>query len=168
VRVSGRYLAVLAAVAGGLVLAVAALSGVGVPVATPQPTEPGLSISCAGETVPLPSMLASDPCPDAILAVQLAVAPVRLPIERIVITPGPFYCDVIWPGAASIYPCAVPIFPPGQYMHAWASFRGTDEIAAVMLGLDLPDDPGAPGATRPPWSWTLVAVEVPPTGWVMP
>jgi hypothetical protein len=167
VRLSGRYLAVFAAVAGGLVLALAALSG-GVPVATPQPTDAGPTVACTRESTPLPSVLASDPCPDAILAVQLAVAPVRLPIERIVVEPGPFYCDVIWPGAASIYPCAVPIFPPGQYMHGWASFRGTDEIAAVMLGLDLPGDPGAPGATRPPWSSTLVAVETPPTGWVMP
>jgi hypothetical protein len=37
-----------------------------------------------------------------------------------------------------------------------------------MLGLDLPEKQREPGATRPPWLTTLVAVEVPPDGWVMP
>ena len=113
-------------------------------------------------------MLVSDPCPDAIVAVKLAVAPVRLPIERIVIAPGPFYCDVLWPGAGSFAPCYGPMARPGQFMHAWVSFVGSDKIAAVMLGLDLPDDLDAPGVTRPPWHATLVTTEVPPAGWAMP
>jgi len=135
------------------------------PTAEPAPTP---AVSCAGEVTPLPSLLASDPCPDAILAVQLAVAPVRLPIERLVVEPGPFYCDVLWPGIGSPAACFGVSVRPGQFMHGWASFRGSDEVAAVMLGLDLPDDLGAPGATRPPWHATLVTVETPPAGWVMP
>lgn len=113
-------------------------------------------------------MLASDPCPEAIVAVQLAVAPVRLPSERIVIEPGPFYCDVIWPGVGSPRTCSGYAARPGQFMHAWISFRGSAVVAAVMLGLNLPEDLEAPGATRPPWHATLVAVEVPPAGWAMP
>jgi hypothetical protein len=138
------------------------------PQATTQPTEAGPAITCTREATPLPSMLSSDPCPDAVLAVQLAVAPVRLPIERIVIEPGPFYCNVIWPGVGSPVACFGFTVQPGQYMHAWVRFRDTDRVAAVMLGLNLPDEQGEPGATRPPWHATLVAVEVPPSGWVMP
>lgn len=134
----------------------------------PSPTPlPMMSVSCAGEPGPLPSFLADDPCPSAILAVQVAAAPVRLPIERIVIEPGPFWCDVIWPGVQSAAVCFGVMVRPGQYMHAWASFEGSPKIAVVMLGLDLPPD-GAPGATRPPWNATLVATEIPPDGWVMP
>lgn len=134
----------------------------------PEPTVPAATIRCTREPGPLPRALASDPCPDAIVAVTLAVAPVRLPISRIVIEPGPFYCDVIWPGVGSPRVCYGPFVRPGQFMHAWVSFRGSEDVAAVMLGLDLPDDLEAPGATRPPWHATLVTVEVPPAGWVMP
>jgi hypothetical protein len=125
-------------------------------------------VSCTQDSGPLPPALATDPCPDAVFAVELAVAPVRLPIERIVIEPGPFYCDVIWPGVGTPRVCAGVSVRPGQFMHAWASFVGSREVAAVALGLDLPDDINAPGATRPPWNATLVAVETPPAGWVMP
>ena len=129
---------------------------------------PTARVECAAETGPLPSALASDPCPGAILAVDLAVAPVRLPIDRMVIEPGPFYCDVVWPGVGSMPPCYVPNVRPGQFMHAWVSFVHSSNVAAVMLGLDLPDDLDAPGATAPPWNATLVTVEIPPDGWVMP
>jgi hypothetical protein len=53
-------------------------------------------------------------------------------------------------------------------MHAWVAFRDTHEVAVVMLGLDLPDLSATPRPTRPPWSTTVVTVEIPPTGWVMP
>lgn len=132
------------------------------------PSMPAMTVLCTREPWSPGGILASDPCPSAVVAVQLAVAPVRLPIERIVIEPGPFYCDVIWPGVGSPRVCAGYGVRPGQYMHAWASFRGSDEVAAVMLGLDLPDNLNEPGATRPPWHATLVTVEVPPAGWVMP
>jgi hypothetical protein len=139
------------------------------PVVTPAPTPvPTTTASCTREAAPLPSALADDPCPGAILAVELAVAPVRLPIQRIVIEPGPFYCDVLWPGVGSPSLCYGVMVRPGQFMHAWASFVGSEKVAAVALGLDLPDDLAAPGATRPPWNATLAAIEVPPAGWVMP
>jgi hypothetical protein len=139
------------------------------PSPTPPPTAaPTTAVVCTGELVALPSALAADPCPDAIAAVELAVAPVRLPIQRIVIQPGPFYCDVLWPGVGSPRVCAGVMVRPGQFMHAWASFAGSTKVAAVALGLDLPDDVAAPGATRPPWNATLVSVETPPSGWVMP
>ena len=53
-------------------------------------------------------------------------------------------------------------------MHAWVSFVGSVDMAAVMLGLDLPADVEDPVATRPPWNATVVTVETPPDGWVMP
>lgn len=140
-----------------------------IPPVEPTPTPiPEPQVDCHGESTPLPSVLAADPCPDAIFAVGLAVAPVRLPIERIVLEPGPFYCDLIWPGAQTAPPCYGAMVRPGQFMHGWVWFRGSDEVAAVMLGLDLPDDLDEPSATRPPWRTTLVTVEVPPAGWVMP
>jgi len=137
------------------------------PTAAPTPA-PTTAVSCTREAGPLPSALASDPCPDAVLAVELAVATVRLPIERIVLEPGPFYCDVLWPGVGSPVVCYGVMVRPGQFMHAWASFIGSEKVAAIALGLDLPDDLTSPGATRPPWNATLAAVEVPPAGWVMP
>jgi hypothetical protein len=100
--------------------------------------------------------------------VELAVAPVRLPIERMVLEPGPFYCDVIWPGATTAPACFGTLVIPGQYLHAWVRFVRSDEVAAVMLGRDLPADLTVPATTPLPWNATLVAVEVPPKGWVMP
>lgn len=107
-------------------------------------------------------------CPMAILAVELAVAPVRLPIDRMVIEPGPFFCDVLWPGVQTPRPCRGAAVMPGQFMHAWVSFIGSADVAVVILGLDLPEEFRVPGRTRPPWSTTLVTVEIPPDGWVMP
>ena len=138
------------------------------PVPTSAAPLPTTTIRCRAEVGSLPPMLASDPCPDAEFAVAAAVAQVRLPAASTVIEPGPFYCDVIWPGVRSPPACYGPIVRPGQFMHAWVSFVGSDEVAAVMLGLDLPDDLDQPGATRPPWHATLVATEIPPAGWVMP
>jgi hypothetical protein len=138
------------------------------PPATAPTPAPTAFVRCTRETEPLPSALATDPCPGAILAVELAVATVRLPIERLVIDPGPFYCDNLWPGVATPRACSGFVVRPGQFMHAWVSFVGSEEVAAVALGLDFPDDLAAPGATRPPWNATLATVQVPPAGWVMP
>jgi hypothetical protein len=132
----------------------------------PSPA-PTAAVRCAEEPDPLPPELTGLACPWAIPAVELAVAPVRLPIERIVIEPGPFYCDVLWPGVQTPATCYGYAVRPGQFMHAWVRFRGSTKVAAVMLGLDLSPD-GASAATRPPWHTTLVAVETPPDGWVMP
>jgi hypothetical protein len=131
----------------------------------PPPTP---AITCLGETGSVPAMLAADPCPAAEVAVQLVVASVRLPIDRIVIEPGPFYCDDVWPGTGTPRACYGGAVQPGQFMHAWVSFRQSNMVAAVMLGLNLPDDLNEPRATRPPWRATLVKIEVPPAGWVMP
>lgn len=138
------------------------------PAPPPTPTvPPEPQIDCNGDVGPLPSMLSDDPCPDAIAAVEQLVTPGQPPIARIVLEPGPFYCDLIWPGGQSAGPCFGPNVRPGQYMHGWVWFRGSDEVAAVMLGLDLPADLDQPGATRPPWHATLVATEVPPPGFVV-
>jgi hypothetical protein len=143
------------------------------PIASPPltvpavPSVPAMSITCRAESAPQPA-LGGDPCPGAITAVELAVAGVRLPIDRIVIDPGPFYCDVIWPGATTAPACFGTLVIPGQFMHAWVRFLGSDQLAAVMLGRDLPADLSVPATTPLPWMATLVAVEVPPVGWVMP
>ncbi len=142
------------------------------PLASPAPTAavpstPAMSIMCRAETAPQPA-LGGDPCPGAITAVELAVAPERLPLERLVIVPGPFYCDVIWPGFQTPPACSGTLVFPGQFMHAWVRFVRSDKVAAVMLGRDLPQDLGVPATTPLPWMATLVAVEVPPAGWVLP
>jgi hypothetical protein len=141
------------------------------PVPTPfelTPTALPPSILCSHDEGPLPSMLAGDPCPGAVEAVESAVSAINLPPERIVVESGPFFCDDIWPGVGSPAVCFGFDVRPGQFMHGWVRFRDSDRIAAVMLGLDVPDDVSNPHATRPPWSATLVAVQVPPGGWVMP
>jgi hypothetical protein len=161
----------LAGLAVALTLAVAISVGLG-PSApgstTADPRASARPVACRGEPLPLPSALSGNPCPAARIAVELAVAPVRLPIDRIVIEPGPFYCAVFWPGGESMPPCYGPAGRPGQFMHAWVSFSGSEKVAVVMLGLDLPADLDLPGSTGPPWNATVLAVEVPPAGWVMP
>lgn len=132
--------------------------------ATPAPP----TIVCRRDPGDLPPYLADDPCPLAIVAVDLAVAPIRLPIDRIAIEPGPLFCSIIWEGLPSPPNCYGPIFQPGQFMHAYVRFRGTDKVGVVMLGLDLRVFDNAPTATRAPWSFTLVTFEIPPAGWVMP
>lgn len=135
---------------------------------SPAPSTPVATIDCRPDPGPLPSYLADDPCPSAIVAVELAVATVRLPIERMVIERGPLFCNVIWEGLGSPPVCFGPNVRLGQYRHAYVSFVGSTKVAVVMLGLDLPADDNDPLATRPPWNATLVTVAVPPAGWVMP
>jgi hypothetical protein len=132
---------------------------------SPGPTP---AVRCQEEPGDLAAGLSKPACPDAILAVQLAVAPVRLPIDRIVIDPGPFFCDVLWPGVRTPAVCLGTFVQPGQFMHAWVGFVGSPKVAAVLLGLDLPLTTPSPRPTRPQWTTTLVTVAIPPTGWVMP
>jgi hypothetical protein len=129
-------------------------------------TQPSIEIACTPDSE-APAYL-GDPCPEATAAVELAAAPVRLPIVRVVVEPGPFYCDDVWPGFGSDVPCYGPAVQPGQFMHAWVTFSGTTKVAAVMLGRDLPTDVGSQLPTPPPWTATLVKVEVPPEGWTLP
>jgi hypothetical protein len=133
--------------------------------ASPGPTP---AVVCSEEPGDLALGLSKPACPQAILAIQLAVAPVRLPIDRIVIEPGPFFCDVLWPGVQTAAPCRGAVVQAGQFMHAWVRFRGSAKVAVVMLGLDLPIVPQSPRPIRQPWITTIVTVEIPPTGWVMP
>ncbi len=127
---------------------------------------PAIDVTCMPDGA-APAYL-GDPCPGATVAVELAVAPVRLPIVRAVILPGPFFCDVVWPGASNAPPCYGPMVQPGQFMHAWVAFTGSTKVAAVMLGRDLPPEVGSPAPPPPPWTTTLVTVEVPPAGWAIP
>jgi hypothetical protein len=133
-----------------------------------EPSALAASIDCRRDSGPMPAYLAGDPCPSAIAAVELAVAPVGLQITRMVIQAGPLFCDVLWYGVGSPVTCAAPMIRAGQFMHAYVRFDGSSRVAVVMLGLDLPADDNDPLATRPPWNTTLVAVEVPPAGWAMP
>ena len=133
--------------------------------ASPAPTP---AVLCEEEPGDLALGLSKPACPQAILAVQLAVAPVRLPVVRIVIEPGPFFCDMLWPGVQTVKPCFGAFVQPGQFMHAWVSFRDSAKVAVVMLGLDLPIVAQSPRPARPPWISTLVTVEIPPAGWAMP
>lgn len=137
------------------------------PTAAPTPG-PTATVACREEPGDLALALTKPACPTAILAVALAVAAVPMPIERIVIEPGPFYCDVLWPGVQTVPVCRGYSVSPGQFMHAWVRFRGSPEVAVVMMGLDLPEPVRDPERTRPPWHTTLVTIEIPPTGWVMP
>jgi hypothetical protein len=132
---------------------------------TPRATP---TVECTPERAEVVAALRGDPCPGAITAVELATAPVRLPIVRLVIEPGPFFCDNVWPGAGSPPICYGVLVIPGQFMHAWVAFTGSEAVAAVMLGRDLPPDFDSPAASPLPWNATLVTVEVPPEGWVLP
>ena len=167
----------LAALAVALTIVVAIIAAGTTPkltaTAAPSATDVGpsamvFSIDCRRDSGPMPAYLAGDPCPSAIAAVELAVAPVMLPIARMVIVAGPLFCDVIWEGVGSPVACFGLSFRQGQFMHAYVRFDGSSRVAVVMLGLDLPADDSDPLVTRPPWNTTLVAVEVPPAGWVMP
>ncbi len=161
----------LAGITVPLAVALAVALGFGRPASDATPAGPLHStrlVACRIEPLPLPSTLSGDPCPSATMAVELAIAPVRLPIDRIAIEPGPFFCAVFWPGGGSMPPCYGPVVRPGQFMHAWVSFSGSEKVAVVVLGLDLPTDLDIPGSTPPPWNATVLAVEVPPARWVMP
>ena len=66
------------------------------PIGRPAPSDAAVvaapeQIDCRREVVPSPSYLAGDPCPAAVLAVEEAVAGVRLPIRRMVILAGPLF-----------------------------------------------------------------------------
>lgn len=138
------------------------------PTAASSPA-PTATVACREEPGDLALALTKPACPTAILAAALAVATVPMPIDRIVVEPGPFYCDVIWPGVQTVPICRGGYsVSPGQFMHAWVSFQDSPKVAVVMMGLDLPEPIRNPGRTRPPWQTTLVTVEIPPTGWVMP
>jgi len=129
---------------------------------------PAIDIACTPTPAEVVPALRGDPCPGAISAVEGAVAPLPFTVSRIVIEPGPFYCDDVWPGTRSLPACYGVLVLPGQYMHAWAAFASSDKVAAVMLGRDIPSNLEVPAASPLPWSATLVKFEIPPAGWSMP
>jgi hypothetical protein len=90
------------------------------------------------------------------------------PIARIYLRPGPFDCGVLWPGVGSPPVCFGVAVLPGSTMHGWVSFSGTDKVAAVALRRDVVPISGAIPSPVPPWTASLVAFVVPPTGWSMP
>ena len=153
-----------------------------VPTASPAPTATPLAetVLCVPEVGPLPSALRGDPCPAAILAVRAIVAPLGLPVARIVIEPGPFNCGDYWPGGSKGQGtvCAGLPISPGTTMHSWVSFAGSAQVAAVELSRPNPNvftvyPSGTPRGTPSPapretWKAGIEAFEMPPTGWVMP
>ena len=128
------------------------------PTATP-PTETDV---CVPE-VSTPAS-AADPCLLAIAAVRSVVAPLGLPIARIVLRPDPF-CGGLWPvGSPPV--CFGVMVILGGTMHGWVSFTGSAKVAAVSVALQGDDDPTPPPS--PLWIATIEAFQVPPAGWVIP
>jgi len=108
----------------------------------------------------------ADECPSAIVTFD-AVAARLGSIARIRIDPDPFQCGDLWPGVGSPPLCFGPMILPGRAMHGWASFVGTDKVAAIALGRSA-IGPYSVGASFGPWQGSLEAFVVPPAGWVMP
>jgi hypothetical protein len=108
----------------------------------------------------------ADECPTAIIAFE-AVAARLGTIARVRIEPGDFDCaGHLWPGVGSPPICFGPLILPGSAMHGWASFVGTDKVAAIALRRS-PTGPNSDVAFGP-WHGSLRAFIVPPTGWSMP
>ena len=120
---------------------------------------------CVPETTATAS-IAIDPCPPAIAAVHSVIAPLGLPIARIVLQPQPFDCGDLWPGVGSPVICFGHLVMPGTTMHGWVSFTESAKIAAVSLQLQPATGPSP--APSPMWVATIAAFQVPPAGWVMP
>jgi hypothetical protein len=142
------------------------------PSGTPPPITPSPTATPLTETVlcvPEASATAStmvDPCPPAIAAVHNVIAPLGLPIARMVLQPQPFDCGDLWPGVGSPAICYGPFVMPGTTMHGWVSFTGSAKVAAVSLHLQPATGPSP--APSPMWVATIAAFQIPPAGWVMP
>ena len=134
---------------------------------TPPPTTtpPAETDVCVAE--PMKTVyIGIDPCPPAIAAVRAVVAPLGLPVARMVLQPRPFDCGDLWPGIGSPMICAGVVVIPGTTMHGWVTFVGSDKVAAVSLRLQGATDPSPPPS--PVWVAQIVAFQVPPAGWAMP
>ncbi len=137
---------------------------------TPAPVTPAPTATPAAETdvcltAPMKAVyIGSDPCPPAIAAVRAVVAPLGLPVARMVLQPDPF-CGGPWPvGSPPV--CFGVMVILGTTMHGWVIFTGSDKVAAVSLRLQGAMDPSPPPS--PMWIATMEAFEVPPAGWMMP
>jgi hypothetical protein len=146
-----------------------ATSATGTPApVTPPPTAtpPAETDACVAE--PMKTVyIGIDPCPPAIAAVRAVVAPLGLPVARMVLQPRPFACGRdLWPGVESPMVCFGVLVIAGTTMHGWVSFTGSAKVAAVSLRLQPATGPSP--APSPMWVATIVAFQVPPAGWVMP
>ena len=140
------------------------------PPVTPSPTgtPQAETVLCIPFVGPLPSGLEGDHCPSAIATVRAIVAPLKLPIARIVVKAGQFPCGGVWPGIPTIPPvCLGPLVFPGTTMTAWVSFSGTTKVAAVAL-YRPPPQPDTSHGPNESWTARIAAFDVPPAGWVMP
>jgi hypothetical protein len=135
------------------------------PAPTPLPLGP--AVTCVPELVILPSGGSmADECPTAIIAFEGVAARLGT-IARVRIEPGDFDCaGHLWPGVGSPPMCFGVLVLPGSAMHGWATFEGTDKVAAIALRRS-PASPYSVGAFGP-WLGSLAAFSVPPAGWVMP
>jgi hypothetical protein len=138
---------------------------------TPAPVTPSPTATPPAETdvcmaKPMKTLyIGIDPCPLAIAAVRAVVAPLGLPVARMVLQPQPFDCGDLWPvGSPAV--CPGPFVITGTTMHGWVTFVGSDKVAAVSLRLQGAMDPSPPPS--PMWIATMEAFEVPPAGWMMP
>ena len=96
------------------------------------------------------------------------MAPLKLPIARIVVEAGSFPCGGVWPGIPTNAPiCLSVLVFPGTTMSGWVSFGGSAKVAAVSL-YRQPPQLSSSAAPSEAWTARIAAFEVPPTGWVMP
>ena len=110
--------------------------------------------TCYRDPVPTPgspAYLPSSYCPAEEVAVQTAVAHLGYPIQQIAIAPTIFPCGVPWPSGDVA--C-----PPEFELAAFVTFGGTKNVAALTIVL----------LANGPVVATVVAFEVPPSGWSMP
>lgn len=82
------------------------------------------------------------------------------------IEPRDFRCGDLRPGAGSPAACIGQLILPGSAMHGWASFAGTDKVAAIALRRSLIGQ--LPSTSSGPWQGSIEAFVIPPVGWVMP
>jgi hypothetical protein len=163
--VCGEMKAFVAALLCALAVGCAAPSPPVTPSGSPSPSPAASpSITCLSDQ--------TNECPSAIVALEALVA--RLgPIDRAWIAPGYFECGQLWPGVGSpqtpppISDTCYGLIPAGFAMHGWASFAGTEKVAAISLDRS-PIQPNSLSPAFGPWRATLAAFDVPPSGWTMP
>lgn len=137
------------------------------PSSTASPA-PSFRVTCDAERVLFlgSAGATADEC-SAILPFE-AVAARLGTITRVFIKGADFPCGDLWLPRGSPPPldCARPINLLGSAMSGWASFDGTDNVAAISVRRSLVD-PKSPVAFGP-WHASLEAFIVPPAGWTMP
>ena len=90
-------------------------------------------------------------CPAEAVAIETAVASLGYRVQGIDILPFGFTCGIPFLGG----PAACPLQRAGIRSAAYATFAGTDQVAALTFKL----------VTNGPVVASVVVVRVPPTGW---